>query len=66
MNISNEREVHKMKYTIYAITEGRVRMYCYALTTNEEWWGEEKVAEARTVKEAQKIIKDLGEVELIA
>lgn len=54
-----------MKYTIYAITEGRVRMYCYALTSNEEWHGEEKVAEANTVKEAKKIIKDLGEVELV-
>ena len=55
-----------MKYTIYAITEGRVRMYCYALTSNTEWHGEEKVAEANTVKEAKKIIKDLGEVELVA
>ncbi len=55
-----------MKYTIYAITEGKVRMYCYALSTNAEWWKEEKVAEAKTVKEAQKIIKDLGEIELIA
>lgn len=54
-----------MKYTIYAITEGRVRMYCYALSSNEEWKNEEKVAEARTVKEAEKIIKDLGEVELV-
>lgn len=55
-----------MKYTIYAITEGKVRMYCYALSTNAEWWKEEKVGEAKTVKEAQKIIKDLGEIELIA
>lgn len=54
-----------MKYTIYAITEGRVKMYCYALSTNEEWHNEEKIAEARTVAEAKKIIKDLGEVELI-
>lgn len=54
-----------MKYTIYAITSGRVRMYCYALSTNEEWKNEEKVAQARTVKEAQKIIKDLGEIELV-
>lgn len=55
-----------MKYTIYAITEGRVKMYCYALSTNEEWWNDEKVAQANTVKEAKKIIKDLGEIELVA
>jgi hypothetical protein len=55
-----------MKYTIYAITEGKVKMYCYALTSNQEWWNEEKIAEANTVKEAQKIIKDLGEIELVA
>jgi hypothetical protein len=54
-----------MKYTVYAITEGRVRMYCYAPTNDKEWQNEEKVAEARTVKEAQKIIRDLGEIELI-
>ena len=49
-----------MKYAIYAITEGKVRMYCYALTSNQEWWNEEKIAQASTVKEAQKIIKYLG------
>jgi hypothetical protein len=54
-----------MKYTVYAITEGRVRMYCYAPTNDKEWQNEEKVAEARTVKEAQKIIRGLGEIELI-
>lgn len=54
-----------MKYTVYAITEGRVRMYCYAPTNDKEWQNEEKVAEARTVREAQKIIRDLGEIELI-
>lgn len=54
-----------MKYTIYAITTGRVKMYCYALSSNSEWWGEEKVGEARTVKEAQKMIKDLGKVVLV-
>lgn len=51
-----------MKYTVYAITTGIVKMYCFAESTNEEWWGEEKVAEARTAAEARKIIKDLGEV----
>lgn len=55
-----------MKYTIYAITEGKVKMYCYALTSNQEWWNEEKIAEANTVKEAQKIIRDLGEIEFVA
>ena len=54
-----------MKYTIYAITSGRVRMYCYALSSNEEWLGEEKVGEARTKKEAQKMVNDLGKIELI-
>jgi hypothetical protein len=54
-----------MKYTIYAITQGVVRMYCYAPTTDTEWHGEEKIAEANTVKEATKIIKDLGEIEFI-
>jgi hypothetical protein len=54
-----------MKYTVYAITEGRIRMYCYAPTNDKEWQNEEKVAEARTVREAQKIIRDLGEIELI-
>ena len=54
-----------MKYTVYAIKSGNVKMYCYAPTNNKEWHTEEKVAEARTVKEAQKIIRDLGEIELI-
>lgn len=55
-----------MKYTIYAITSGRVKMFCYALSTNQEWKNEEKIAEANTVKEAKKIIKDLGEIILVA
>jgi hypothetical protein len=55
-----------MKYKIYAITAGKVKMYCYALSSNQEWWNEEKIAQANTVKEAQKIIKDLGEIELVA
>lgn len=55
-----------MKYTIYAITFGRVKMFCYALSTNQEWKNEEKIAEANTVKEAKKIIKDLGEIVLVA
>ena len=54
-----------MKYTIYAITSGRVKMYCYTLTSNTEWHNEEKVSEARTVEEAKKIIKDLGEITFI-
>ena len=54
-----------MKYIVYAIESGNVRMFCYALSNNEEWKNEIKVAEARTAKEAQKIIKDLGEIELI-
>ena len=54
-----------MKYTIYAITSGQVKMYCYARTDNAEWWEQEKVAEANTVAEAKKIIKDLGEVILV-
>lgn len=53
------------KYTIYAITTGRVKMYCYALSTNKEWYSEEKITEANTVAEAKKIIKDLGTIELI-
>ena len=53
------------KYTIYAITTGRVKMYCYALSTNKEWYLEEKITEANTVAEAKKIIKDLGTIELI-
>lgn len=54
-----------MKYTIYAITTGKVKMFCYALTSNTEWHNEEKIAEARTVAEAKKIIKDLGEILLV-
>lgn len=51
-----------MKYTIYAITVGAVKTYHYALSTNEEWWGEEKVDTANTVKEAETKIKKLGYV----
>lgn len=55
-----------MKYTIYAITEGKVKMFCYAASLNQDWWNEEKVAEANTVAEANKIIKDLGSILLLA
>ena len=54
-----------MKYTIYAITTGRVKMFCYALSSDSDWWGEEKVGEARTTKEASKMVKDLGQIEFI-
>ena len=56
-----------MKYTIYAITEGKVKMFCYAAaSSNQDWSNEEKVAEANTVAEAKKIIKDLGSILLLA
>lgn len=55
-----------MKYTIYSITEGKVKMFCYAESSNQEWWNEEKVAEANTVAEAKQIIKDLGSILLLA
>lgn len=51
-----------MKYGVYAIVTGNVKMYCLALLTNEEFYNYEKVAETKTKAEARKIINDLGQI----
>ena len=54
-----------MKYGVYAIVNGKVKMYCLALLTNEEFKKYEKVAETRTKAEARKIVNDLGGITLV-
>lgn len=53
-----------MKYGVYAIVEGKVKMYCLAPLTNEDFAKYEKVAETRTKAEARKIVNDLGQITL--
>ena len=49
-----------MKYGVYEIAGGKVKMYCYALLTNKEYHELKKVAETKTKKEAEKIVNDYG------
>ena len=48
------------KYTVWAIEGSKTTMYCYSLTSNEEFKKFKKVAEVRTAAEAKKMINDLG------
>ena len=49
-----------MKYGVYEIVTGKVKMYCYALLTNEKFHELKKVAETKTKNEAKKIVNDYG------
>lgn len=57
-----------MKYVIYEMITGRIKARCYAKSDEESFKNDPDctpIASANTVKEAKKIIKDLGEFELI-
>ena len=58
----------EMKYTIYEMINGRIKVRFYSKSDNESTKNAPDctpIAYANTVKEAKKIIKDLGEFELI-
>ena len=57
-----------MKYTLYEFKQDRILTRCYALSTDTSFSNDPDmiiIGVARTKKEADKLIKDLGEYELI-